>query len=90
MKLTALTAQEPSNYRGIMMLIGWSAVGGQAQSAYVRGCLDPRDKVGHSVRRLVFTVCYTANTRAESIRIVNGICRSCVSGLRSHLDRDRD
>lgn len=29
---------------------GWSAVGGQTQSAYVRGGLDPDDsKDGHSV-----------------------------------------
>ncbi|KAF2242488.1 amidase signature enzyme [Trematosphaeria pertusa] len=48
MVLGQANLSEPSNYRGIMMLIGWSAVGGQAQSAYVRGCLDPRDKVGHS------------------------------------------
>ena len=29
---------------------GWSAVGGQTQSAYVRGGVDPNDsKDGHSV-----------------------------------------
>ncbi|KAI0098026.1 putative glutamyl-tRNA amidotransferase subunit A [Nemania sp. FL0031] len=34
---------------GTMMPSGWSAVGGQTQSAYVRGGLDPTDtKVGHS------------------------------------------
>lgn len=33
-----------------MMPSGWSAIGGQVQSAYVRGGLDPDDsKDGHSV-----------------------------------------
>ncbi|KAK7699196.1 hypothetical protein SLS64_011825 [Diaporthe eres] len=40
---------EFSNSRGSMMPSGWSAVGGQTQSAYVRGGLDPDDtKDGHS------------------------------------------
>ncbi|KAK4068612.1 uncharacterized protein Triagg1_7260 [Trichoderma aggressivum f. europaeum] len=40
---------ELSNSRGSMMPSGWSAVGGQAQSAYVRGGLDPdNSKDGHS------------------------------------------
>ncbi|KAH6868972.1 amidase signature domain-containing protein [Thelonectria olida] len=35
--------------RGSMMPSGWSAIGGQAQSAYVRGGLNPQDsKDGHS------------------------------------------
>jgi hypothetical protein len=33
-----------------MLPSGWSAIGGQVQSAYVRGGLDPNDsKDGHSV-----------------------------------------
>ncbi|KAL7963221.1 amidase signature domain-containing protein [Trichoderma compactum] len=37
------------NSRGSMMPSGWSAIGGQVQSAYVRGGLDPDDsKDGHS------------------------------------------
>ncbi|KAL6795156.1 amidase signature domain-containing protein [Trichoderma sp. SZMC 28012] len=40
---------EFSNSRGSMMPSGWSAIGGQVQSAYVRGGLDPDDsKDGHS------------------------------------------
>ncbi|KAK2594393.1 hypothetical protein QQS21_007899 [Conoideocrella luteorostrata] len=40
---------EFSNSRGSMMPSGWSAIGGQTQSAYVRGGLDPNDsKDGHS------------------------------------------
>ncbi|KAL7804413.1 amidase signature domain-containing protein [Trichoderma afarasin] len=40
---------EFSNPRGSMMPSGWSAIGGQVQSAYVRGGLDPDDsKDGHS------------------------------------------
>ncbi|KAK4446542.1 putative amidase [Podospora aff. communis PSN243] len=40
---------EFSNYRRDMLPSGWSAVGGQTQSAYVRGGVDPNDiKDGHS------------------------------------------
>jgi amidase len=36
-----------------MLPSGWSAVGGQTQSAYVRGGLDPDDSTdGHSVSYL--------------------------------------
>lgn len=44
---------ELSNYKGKDMQSGWSAVGGQGQSAYVRGGLDPEDESsnGHSVSR---------------------------------------
>ncbi len=36
--------------RGTGIRCGWSAVAGQAQSAYVRGVLDMEDSVvGHSV-----------------------------------------
>ena len=36
--------------RGESLTSGWSAVGGQVQSAYVRNGLDPHDShVGHSV-----------------------------------------
>ncbi|KAG6366464.1 hypothetical protein INS49_000641 [Diaporthe citri] len=46
---------EFSNSRGSMMPSGWSAVGGQTQSAYVRGGLDPNDtKDGHSSFWIVF------------------------------------
>jgi hypothetical protein len=39
--------------RGVMLPSGWSAVGGQTQSAYVRGGLDLNDtKDGHSVSLL--------------------------------------
>ncbi|KAI9768832.1 MAG: hypothetical protein M1840_004646 [Geoglossum simile] len=40
---------ELSNFKGSLIPSGWSAVGGQTQSAYVRGGLDPKDsKDGHS------------------------------------------
>jgi amidase len=39
-----------------MMSSGWSAVGGQTQSAYVRGRLQPDDtKDGHSVSTSIET-----------------------------------
>ena len=35
-----------------MIPSGWSAVGGQTQSAYIRGGFDPNDSLaGHSVRK---------------------------------------
>ena len=38
-------------FRGTLLPSGWSAVGGQVQSAYVRGGVQPDDsKDGHSVR----------------------------------------
>jgi amidase len=38
-----------------MMPSGWSAIGGQVQSAYVRGGLDPTDsKDGHSVSHVLY------------------------------------
>ncbi|PSN63897.1 amidase signature enzyme [Corynespora cassiicola Philippines] len=40
---------ELSNFKGESLTSGWSAVGGQVQSAYVRKGLDPHDShVGHS------------------------------------------
>ncbi|MCJ1311431.1 hypothetical protein MMC25_005102 [Agyrium rufum] len=40
---------ELSYYKGKELLCGWSAVGGQGQSAYVRGGIDPEDTfAGHS------------------------------------------
>jgi len=54
-----------------MLPSGWSAMGGQAQSAYVRGGVDPDDtKDGHSVcaptvGRLVCDISFTNYNRAR-------------------------
>ena len=37
---------EMSYWKGDKLLCGWSAVGGQGQSAYVRGGIDPEDSYG--------------------------------------------
>ncbi|TAQ88975.1 hypothetical protein B7494_g2695 [Chlorociboria aeruginascens] len=43
--------------RGNMLPSGWSAVGGQTQSAYVRGGLDPEDtKDGHSAHGVIYPI----------------------------------
>lgn len=40
---------ELSNFGGTLLASGWSALGGQFQSPYVRGGVDPDDsKDGHS------------------------------------------
>ncbi|KJK76332.1 hypothetical protein H634G_08392 [Metarhizium anisopliae BRIP 53293] len=45
----SVLGKSPTALGGSMMPSGWSAVGGQTQSAYVRGGLDPDDsKDGHS------------------------------------------
>lgn len=63
--------------RGQDQICGWSAVGGQSQSAYVRGGLQEDDAPsGHSVSSHVSKVVSTLliHPFAESWRLLFGIC----------------
>lgn len=79
---------------------GWSAIGGQVQSAYVRGGLDPNDsKDGHSVSLaaffhlpLDFSLRVITNHRLpqESFWLIIRFCCWRVCWLRPCLDRHRN
>lgn len=76
---------------GSNMSSGWSAVGGQVQSAYVVGGLDPNDsKDGHSVSYPVLRNGRRFNNTLESFRVILGFCRWGFSRVRTVFDWHRD
>lgn len=74
---------------------GWSAIGGQTQSAYVRGGLDANDsKDGHSVRNppqshpgASVTAHCSRLVTLESIGLIHRLSRGRVRRLRARLHR---
>lgn len=75
--------------RGMGLRCGWSAVGGQCQSAYVRGGIDPNDQSGgHSVSASVSVDPQTdTDTILEPRRLVNRLCSWRQRWLRTDIDR---
>lgn len=72
---------------------GWSAVGGQTQSAYVIDGLDPNDSSGgHSVSSPILPEIHLekAANKIEHIGIVFGLCGWSIYWIRTILNRNRD
>ncbi|KAF5548339.1 glu asp-tRNA amidotransferase subunit A [Fusarium phyllophilum] len=86
--VTSLALHEWAYYRSNDLVSGWSGKGGQCQSAYVRGGIDPDDSNnGHSVSLSSFTASHTNGS--EPLRLLYRLSSRCLRRLRPPLHRHR-
>lgn len=75
---------------------GWSGLGGQCQSAYVRGGLDPDDtKDGHSASFHLSAIreprlIQLTRSLAEPFRLINWFGGGCLGWIRAAIHRYRN